>query len=148
MKIILQKPVDKLGEPGDIIEVKDGYARNFLLPRGLAIAASKGAAANAERMRAAHEAKISRARDEADAMAARISKTPIQIAAQAGEEGRLFGSVTAQDIAETLSRSLGEEIDRRIVRLDEPIRSIGTHEVQVHLHPEVNAPLTVQVVPQ
>jgi len=148
MRIILQQPVDKLGEPGDIVEVKDGYARNFLLPRGLAIAASKGSAANAERMRVAHEAKVARARDEADAMAARISKTPIQISAQAGEEGKLFGSVTAQDIAETLSRSLGEEIDRRIVRLAEPIRSTGTHEVQVHLHPEVNAALTVQVVAQ
>lgn len=148
MKIILQQPVDKLGEPGDIIEVKDGYARNFLLPRGLAIAASKGAAANAERVRTAHEAKVARARDEADAMAARISKTPIQISAQAGEEGKLFGSVTAQEIAETLSRSLGEEIDKRIVRLAEPIRSTGTHEVQVHLHPEVNAALTVQVVAQ
>ncbi len=146
MKVILQRDVDNLGSPGDIVEVKDGYARNYLLPRGLAIAATRGALRHAERMKQAHESKLVREREQADALAGKIVKTPVRIASQAGDEGRLFGSVTAQDIADALSRALGEGVDRRRIHLDEPIRSTGTHVVQVHLHPEVNAPLTVEVV--
>ena len=148
MKIILQRPVDNLGEPGDVVEVKDGYARNFLLPRGLAVVATRGAVRHAERARSGHEARQAREREEAEAVASRIAKTPVQIGARAGEEGRLFGSVTAQDVAEALARSLGQEVDRRRIHLEDPIRSVGTHEVQIHLHPEVNARLTVQVVAQ
>jgi large subunit ribosomal protein L9 len=148
MRIILQREVENLGAPGDIVEVKDGYARNFLIPRGLAVQASRGALRHSERMRVLHESRQVREREEADALAARIAKTPVRIAAQAGEEGRLFGSVTSQDIAEALARSLERDVDRRKINLAEPIRSTGTHVVQVHLHPEVNADLTVEVVGQ
>jgi large subunit ribosomal protein L9 len=146
MRIILQKEVAKLGGPGDIVQVADGYARNYLIPRGLAAPATKGAVQHAERLKAGHEERTRRARSDAEALAARLAKTPIRIAAQAGDEGRLFGSITAQDIADELSKQLDEAIDRRRVHLDDPIRSLGAHEVKVHLHPEVDAAVTVDVV--
>lgn len=146
MKVILQREVENLGSPGDVVEVRDGYARNFLLPRGLATRATKGTLRHAERARTAREARAVRELEEARALAARIGKTPVRVTTQAGEDGRLFGSVTAQHIAEALSRTLGETVDRRRIHLEEPIRSTGTHEVQVHLHPEVDASLTVDVV--
>jgi len=148
MKVILQKEVEKLGAPGDIVEVKDGYARNYLIPRGMAMQATKGALQHAERVRKQHEGREAKALDEATAFAKRLEKTPVQVQAQAGEDGRLFGSVTAQQIAEAVQRSIGEEVDRHEIRLEEPIRSTGTHEVRVHVHPEVNATITVQVVAQ
>jgi large subunit ribosomal protein L9 len=146
MKIILQKEVDKLGAPGDIIQVADGYARNYLIPRGLASPATKGAVRHAERLKLGHEERLRRVKDEAEALAARLAKAPIRIAAQAGDDGRLFGSITAQDVADELSRSLEQQVDRRRVHLDEPIRSLGAHQVRVHLHPEVDASVTVDVV--
>lgn len=146
MKIILQKDVESLGEPGDIVEVADGYARNFLIPRGMAIQATKGALKHAERVRKQHETRQAKDLEEARALAARLEKTPVQVSAQAGEDGRLFGSVTGQQIAEAVERSIGESVDRHDIRLDDPIRSTGTHAVRVHLHPEVDATLTVQVV--
>jgi len=146
MKIILQKEVDKLGATGDIVQVADGYARNYLIPRGLAAPATKGAVQHSERLKAGHEERLRRAKSEAEALAARLGKAPIRIAAQAGDEGRLFGSITAQDVADHLSRSLEESVDRRRVHLDEPIRSLGAHEVKIHLHPEVDATVTVDVV--
>ena len=146
MRIILQKEVEKLGAPGDIVQVADGYARNYLIPRGLAAPATKGAVRHAERLRAGHDERLRRARADADSLAARLAKAPIRIAAQAGEEGRLFGSITAQDVADELSRQVDQPIDRRRVHLDDPIRSLGAHEVKVHLHPEVDATVTVDVV--
>ena len=148
MKVILQREVEKLGAPGDVVEVKDGYARNFLIPRGLAVQATKGALRHALRMIDGRDVRARRERQEADALAARVAKTPVRISAQAGEDGRLFGSVTSQDISEALVRSLGHGVDRRRINLPEPIRSTGTHVVRLHLHPEVNADLTVEVVPQ
>jgi large subunit ribosomal protein L9 len=148
MRIILQKEIDKLGAPGDIVQVADGYARNYLIPRGLAAPATKGTVRHAERLRAGHEERQRRARQEAEAVASRLAKAPVRIAAQAGEEGRLFGSITAQDVADEVGKQLDHPIDRRRVHLDEPIRSLGTHEVKVHLHPEVDATVTVDVVAQ
>jgi large subunit ribosomal protein L9 len=148
MKIILQKEVGKLGAVGDVVEVKDGFARNYLLPRGLAIQATRGALQHIERMKTAQEARAAKGKQEAEALAAKVTKTPVQIPAPVGEEGRLFGSVTAERIAEAVSATLGQELDRRRIMLEEPIRSTGTHEVQIHLHPEVNATLTVFVVPE
>jgi large subunit ribosomal protein L9 len=146
MRIILQKEVDKLGAPGDIVQVADGYARNYLIPRGLASPASKGAVRHAERLKVGHEERLRRVKEEAEALAARLAKAPIRIAAQAGDDGRLFGSITAQDVAEEVSRSLEQQVDRRRVHLEEPIRSLGAHQVRVHLHPEVDASVTVDVV--
>jgi large subunit ribosomal protein L9 len=148
MRVILQREVDKLGAPGDVVEVADGYARNFLVPRGLAAPATKGGIKHAERLRTAHQERVRKAVTEARALADKLSATPLRIPAKAGEEGRLFGSITAADIAEELSKRVGETLDRKRVQLAEPIRSVGRHEVGVHLHPEVNASVTVEVVAQ
>jgi large subunit ribosomal protein L9 len=149
MKIILQKPVEKLGEPGDITEVADGYARNYLIPRGYAIKAHKGALKQAEDLQRAHLAGLSKQKGEYEALASKlIAAGSLQIAARAGDEGKLFGSVTAADIAEAVSSQAGVAVDRRDVHLEEPIRSIGTHEVRVKLFHEVEPVLTIEVVPE
>jgi large subunit ribosomal protein L9 len=146
MRIILQKEVEKLGQPGDIVQVADGYARNFLIPRGLAAPATKGAVDHAERLRRGAEERERRAKGEAETLGARLSKTPIRISAQAGEDGRLFGSITGHHVAEEISRQLETPLDHRRVRLEEPIRSLGVHQVRVHLHHEVDSTVTVDVV--
>jgi large subunit ribosomal protein L9 len=146
MKIILQREVEALGEPGDVVEVADGYARNFLVPRGMAIPASKGAVAHAERLQTGKEERVQRDQGLAQQRADELQRLPVQVRAQAGEDGRLFGSITAQHLAEELSKAVGWEVDRRRILLEEPIRSVGVHEVRIHLHPEVNATVTVQVV--
>lgn len=146
MRIILQKEVENLGGPGDIVQVADGYARNYLIPRGLAAPATRGAVRHAERLRAGHDERLRRVREGADALAARLAKAPVRLQARAGEEGRLFGSITAQDIADQIAQQLDTRVDRRQIHLDQPIRSLGAHEVTVHLHPEVNATVTVDVV--
>jgi large subunit ribosomal protein L9 len=145
MKIILQKEIDKLGAPGDVVDVADGYARNYLVPRGMAIPASKGAVRHAESLRRAHQGRVAKAQQEAEGLAERITAAPIKVRAKAGEGGKLFGSVTGADLAEEIERQTGERIDRRMIHLDEPIRSVGVHEVRVHLHPEVNAALSVEI---
>jgi large subunit ribosomal protein L9 len=148
MKIILQREVEKLGAPGDVVDVADGYARNYLIPRGMAAPALKGAVRHAERLRRAHEQRVTRGRDEAQALADRLTALPIRMKAKAGEEGRLFGSITVSDVAGELERVAGDAIDRKRIHLPEPIRSVGSHEVVVHLHPDVNASVTVEVVAQ
>jgi large subunit ribosomal protein L9 len=146
MKVILQKEVERLGQPGDLVQVADGYARNYLIPRGFAAPATKGALRHAERVKAGHEERLRRHRADAEAVAARLGKAPVRIAVQAGDEGRLFGHVTAHQIAEAMGEQIGEKLDHRKIILEEPIRSVGAHQVRVHLHPEVNATLTVDVV--
>ena len=131
-----------------MVNVADGYARNFLVPRGLAIPASKGAVRHAESLRRAHEDRVAKGRSEAEALAERISGSPIKVRAKAGEGGRLFGSVTAADLADELERQTGEIIDRRMIHLEEPIRSVGSHEVQVRLHPDVTTTVTVEIEPE
>jgi large subunit ribosomal protein L9 len=148
MKIILQKTVERLGDPGDVADVADGYARNFLIPRGLAVRAEKGTVRHAESLKRAHQSRTKAQKGEFEALAARIIQNPIVVTARAGEEGKLFGSVTAADIAEALSAGAGVSVDRRDVHLDEPIRSVGTHEVTVHLHAEVDPVITIDVRPQ
>jgi large subunit ribosomal protein L9 len=148
MKIILQKEVDKLGVPGDVVTVADGYARNFLVPRGLAIQASKGAVRQADNLKRAHEDRVAKARKEAEALAERLGAARVRLKHRAGDEGKLFGSITAQDLAEEIEKQAGEPVDRRSIHLDEPIRSVGSHEVQVRLHPDVTATVTVEVDPE
>ena len=145
MKIILQKEVEKLGVPGDVVTVADGYARNFLVPRGMAIPASKGAVRHAESLRRAHDTRVNKAKAEAEEFATRLAAKPIVVKARAGEDGRLFGSITTADLAEEIAGQAGETIDRRDIHLEEPIRSLGTHEVSIRLHPEVDATLSIQV---
>jgi large subunit ribosomal protein L9 len=148
MKVILQKTVERLGDPGDVADVADGYARNYLIPRGLAVRAEKGTVRHAESLKRAHEARITALKGEIEALAGRLIQTPIVVTAKVGEEGRLFGSVTAADIAEAVSAQAGVTLDRRDVQLDEPIRSVGTHEVHVRLHPEVDPVITIDVQPE
>jgi large subunit ribosomal protein L9 len=147
MKVILQKPVDKLGAPGDVVDVADGFARNYLIPRGMAMVASKGAVKHAVRLKQDHDKRAQETLTEARALAERLSAAPLQISSRAGDDGRLFGSVTVVDVADAIRKSAGVTIDRKRIHLPDPIRSMGTHEVTVHLHPEVNASVTVEVVP-
>ena len=147
MRIILQKPVEKLGLPGDVVEVADGYARNYLVPRGLAVKAHKGAAKQVEVLKRSHETRLSKQRVEYEAIAsALVTAGPITVTARAGEEGKLCGSVTAADIAAAVAEQARVEVDRKDVHLDEPIRSVGTHEVRVHLFPEVDPVITDEVL--
>jgi large subunit ribosomal protein L9 len=145
MKVILQKPVDKLGAPGDIVEVADGYARNYLMPRGMAVKATKGGVKHVDSLKRAHTTRTNKAKAEAEQLATRLIATQITVAAHAGEEGKLFGSVTASDIAEAIDKQAGIRVDRHDVHLDEAIRSVGTHEVRVHLFAEVDPVISVEV---
>lgn len=147
MKVILSKDVDKLGRKGEVVTVADGYGRNYLVPQGLAMLATKGAIRQAESMRRAREERSRREKDAAAAKVATLGSHPVYISARAGEGGRLFGSVTKSDVARALLEQLGEDVDRHRVRLEDPIRTIGTHHVEVHLHEEVNALVTVEVIP-
>lgn len=147
MKIIIQKPVDKLGNPGDIAEVADGYARNYLIPRGIAIKAEKGALKHAETLKRGHHSRLSKQKGEYEAVASKlIAAGPVRIEVRAGEEGKLFGSVTGADIADALATQAGVTVDRKDIHLDEPIRSVGTHEVKVKLFHEVEPVITVEVL--
>lgn len=146
MKIILADDVEQLGHKGDVITVADGYARNYLVPKGLAIIASRGALQQAEQMRRAREEKERKVKEAAAARVKGLGAQPVYISARAGEAGRLFGSVTKADVARAIEEQLGESIDRHQVRLDDPIRNLGTHEVEIHLHEEVNALVTVEVI--
>ena len=146
MKVILSDDVEKLGRKGDVVTVADGYARNYLVPKGLALFASKGALRQAEQMRRAREEQERKVKEEAAARVGRLGASPVYISARAGEGGRLFGSVTKADVARAVEEQLGEPIDRHIVRLEDPIRELGTHQVEIHLHEEVNAMVTVEVI--
>ena len=147
MKVILQRQVDKLGAPGDVVDVADGYGRNFLIPKGLAVPATRGGVRHADRLRSRHQSRVEKETSDVRALADRLAATGVRIPARAGEDGRLFGSVTAADVAAELAKA-GAPVDRREIRLDDPIRSVGTHEVVVHLHPDVDATITVEVVPE
>ena len=146
MKIILRADVDRVGNKGDLLDVADGYARNYLLPRGLALAATSGALAQAESMREARNRRDAADRESAEAVRDRLSSTVVRIPAQSGTDGRLFGSVTAADVADAIVAQLGVELDRKRLHLEEPIRALGVHDVTLRLHPEVEAHVSVEVV--
>ena len=146
MKVILANDVEKLGQKGDVVTVADGYARNYLVPKGLALMATKGSLRQAEMMTRARREKEQRDKEAAATRVASLGASPVYISARAGEEGRLFGSVTKSDVARAIEEQLGEAVDRHLVRLEDPIRSLGTHQVEIHLHEEVNALVTVEVI--
>lgn len=148
MKVILNADIDSLGRKGEIVEVASGYARNFLLPRKLALAATKGATRQADAMTKAREERDRVEREKYEALITQIGSKPLTLEARVGAEGQLFGSITAQDLADELSKVLGEEIDRRKVEISNPIRTTGTHEFTVHLYRDVVAVATVEVVGQ
>jgi large subunit ribosomal protein L9 len=144
MELILRDDVEKLGRRGDVVKVKDGYARNFLLPRGLGMPVNAANKAMIEKERKAHEARLAKEKAEFEALAARIGGLRFVAPRKVGENDVLYGSVTAGDVAEFL-KSKGIEIDKRKVHLDEPIKHLGEHEVKVRLHPEVTASVRLLV---
>ncbi|MCX7779431.1 MAG: 50S ribosomal protein L9 [Negativicutes bacterium] len=147
MKVILQQEVKKLGKKGDIIEVSEGYARNYLLPQKLAIPATNTNINAAVQQKAAEERKIQRLMDEARVMASQLSKVEVSISVKAGEGGKMFGSVTAKDIADALASQRGIEIDKRKIELKDAIKTAGTYPVTIKVHPEVSAQIQVHVRP-
>ncbi|QGG96870.1 50S ribosomal protein L9 [Actinomarinicola tropica] len=146
MKLVLRSDVDGVGKKGDVVDVADGYGRNFLVPKGLAFVATAGAAQQAASMRRSRDVKDAAARAAAQEIASTLVPTVITISAKAGGEGKLFGSVTTADVAEAVQSQTGIEIDRRQIHLDEPIKTTGTHTVPAKLHSEVEFPITVEVV--
>ena len=146
MKVILRDDIANLGKRGDICEVSPGYARNFLLPKHLAIVASDGAVQQAASMRRARDLRDAQDRSAAEEVARTLVPKIITIPAKAGTEGRLFGSVTPADVVDAVSAQTGVELDRRKLLLTEPIKTLGTHSVGVRLHTDVEFPVTVEVV--
>ena len=146
MKLILTQEVSGLGTPGDVVEVKDGYGRNYLVPRGLAVAWTKGGEKQVAAIRAARSTREVKTLEEAQAIRATLEGAPVRLAVRAGSSGRLFGAVTPADIAEAVAERGGPQVDKRKVELTAPIKSTGDYTVNVRLHPEVQAKVAVQVV--
>ncbi len=146
MKLILTHEVDTLGAPGDVVEVKDGYGRNFLMPRGYAVRWTKGAAKQIDSLKKAREVREVRDLGHAEQIRDQLQGLTVQLPARAGETGRLFGAVTVSDIAAAIKSAGGPDVDRRRIRVAQPIKSLGTHEVTVPVHDEVAATVTVEVV--
>ena len=144
MKVILRADLAKVGKRGDIVEVAEGYGRNYLMPKGLAIVASDGAVAQAASMRRSRDLRDAKDREAAETIAKTLVSRTIAIKAKAGSEGRLFGSVTASDVAAAVLAQTTIDIDRRKLHF-EPIKTVGTHTVTVRLHSDVEFPVTVEV---
>ncbi len=147
MRVVLRSDFGTVGKRGDIVDVADGFARNYLLPGGLAIVATEGIEYQASSMRRARDLRDAKDREGAEAIARKLVPAVITIPARVGTEGRLFGSVTPHDVVEAVKSQTGIELDRRRLTTDEPIKSVGTHEVGVRLHAEVEFRITVEVVP-
>ncbi len=145
MKVILKDDVKNVGNMGDIVKVADGYARNYLVPRGLAVEASTKNVKSVEHEKRIIQEKSKKIKNSAQDFSDRLSKVTLVMKANAGEEGKLFGSVTTMDIAEALKNE-GFDIDKKKISLDEPIKTLGDHTVNVKIHPEITTNVTVQVV--
>lgn len=146
MRVVLRTDVDGIGRRGDIREVAAGYARNYLLPRGLAIRATAGVEAQAEAMRRARALKHAAEIADARVVVERLQSAPVRISVRAGKEGKLFGSVTTAEIASAIERQLGATIERRHIELAEPIKALGNYEVAVAIHPDARGTVNVHVV--
>ena len=146
-KIILIEDVPDLGTRGEIVDVADGYARNYLVPRKKAVKATTKAVAQAESMRRAAEESARRAKAEAEQIATTLVGTRVVVAARSGDEGRLFGSIAEHDIVEAVKTFTGIEVDRKIITIDNAIKEIGLHEVTMRPHPEVEFKVTLDVIP-
>lgn len=145
MKVIFQQDVKGQGKKGQVKEVSEGYARNFLFPKGLAVEASTGNVKAVEQQKASEGKKKEKEREEAKALADKLSAMTVTLKAKAGEGGRLFGAITSKQIAEALEKQK-VSIDKRKIELDEPIRTLGVTKVSVKLYPEVHGELSVQVI--
>ena len=146
MKLILTHEVNGLGAPGDVVEVKNGYGRNYLLPRGFAIRWTRGGQKQIDLIQRARKARDIRTLDEAQQVAGRVSALNVRLKQRAGQGGRLFGSVTPADIVEAVKATGGPELDKRRIEIKNPIKSVGDHKVQVRLHPEVAATIKLDIV--
>ena len=146
MKIILTQDVAGVGSTGDVAEVKDGYARNYLIPRGYAMRWTRGAERQVDAMRANKQERVIADRDSASTVAEQLADTPIVITARAGEGGRLFGAITPADVAGAIKDAVGVTVDRRRVEVAAPIKTVGKHDVRVRLHSDVVADVHLDVV--
>ncbi|MGW6459365.1 50S ribosomal protein L9 [Streptomyces sp. NPDC055078] len=146
MKIILTHEVSGLGAAGDVVDVKDGYARNYLVPRGFAIRWTKGGEKDVAQIRRARKIHEIATIEQANEVKAKLEAVKVRLAVRSGDAGRLFGSVTPADIASAIKSAGGPEVDKRRVELGSPIKTLGSHQVSVRLHPEVGAKLGVEVI--
>ncbi len=146
MKLILTNEVSGLGTPGDVVEVKDGYGRNYLIPRGYAMRWTRGAEKQIESIKKARDAREIRDLGTAKEVAGQLGALRVRLTTRAGDSGRLFGSITTGDIAEAVKAAGGPILDRRRIEIVNPIKSVGSHKVTVKLHPEVSASVDVEVV--
>ena len=145
MEVILREDIEKLGSRGQVVKVTSGYARNFLLPKRLAVAATESNKKIVEQERQSHVRREAKQKSEAEDLAKLLGPTTVTISQKAGDNDQLFGSVTSKDVAEALEKK-GFTIDRRKIQLDEPIKTLGEHKINVRLHRDVNIEITVQVV--
>ena len=146
MKLILTQEVDGLGAPGDVVEVKDGYGRNYLVPRGLGIRWTRGGEKTIESIKTARASRAARDAGHAQEIKTKLESSPVDVKVRAGAGGRLFGAVTVSEIAGALADASGEQVDKRTIVVDNPIKSLGSHEVSVKLHDEVSATVALNVV--
>ena len=146
MKLILTQDVTGLGAPGDVVEVAPGYGRNYLVPQGMAIQATRGAEKQIATIRRAREVREVRDLGHAQEIKSQLANLKVRLPARSGDGGRLFGSVTSSDVVEAVSKAGGPKLDRRLVTLGAPIKALGSHSVTVKVHPEVEATLSLEVV--
>jgi large subunit ribosomal protein L9 len=147
MKLILTQEVEGLGAAGDVVEVKDGYGRNYLVPRGYGVAATKGAERHVASLKRAREIREVKSLGDAKEIAAQLKALDVRLPSRAGEGGRLFGSVTAADVVTAVKNAGGPTLDKRKVVIAKPIKTLGAHQVSVRVHPELDATVSVEVVP-
>jgi large subunit ribosomal protein L9 len=147
MKLILTQEVTGLGAPGDVVEVKDGYGRNYLVPRGVAIRWTRGAEKTIESIKSARSSRSVRDHDHAEEIRTKLEAEPVSIQVRAGEAGRLFGAVSVTEIAEAVAAGTGQQIDKRTIAVEHPIKSLGVHQVTVRLHDEVSATVALNIIP-
>jgi large subunit ribosomal protein L9 len=146
MKLILTQEVNGLGSPGDVVDVAPGYGRNYLIPRGFAMQWTRGAQKQVELIKRARQVREIRSLEDAQAFAGQLERLNVRLRRRAGSNGRLFGSVGSADIVAAVREAGGPEIDRRKILVQDPIKTAGTHRVQVRLHPEVSASINLEVV--
>ena len=147
MKLILTQEVDGLGAPGDVVEVKDGYGRNYLIPRGFGIRWTRGGEKTIDSIKKSRDARAVRDADHAVEIKNKLEQGTVNVKVRAGEGGRLFGAVTTAEIADAITEISGEKVDRRTIVVSQPIKSLGAHEVSVKLHDGVAAQVSLNVVP-
>jgi large subunit ribosomal protein L9 len=147
MKLILTQEVEGLGAPGDVVEVKDGYGRNYLVPRGLAMKWTRGGEKTVQSIKAARSARAVRDQDHAEQIKGKLEAQPVPVQVRAGSGGRLFGAVTTSEIAGALADVSGEQVDKRTIVVPQPIKTLGSHQVSIRLHEDVSATVALNVIP-